>query len=127
MLDKCSDLSILKRSVADKLFMTGDKCELTLSVTGENRVVFKKQKRVKFHLANLDGSYITDFVVEASTAPKISSSFEKINIDPKDFEYLSDLEFSEQLPMTQEYFGENNDIQLLLGLPFQFYIRKFPY
>ena len=127
MLDNCSDLSILKRSVADKLFMSGENCELTLSVTGESRVVFKKQKRVKFRLANLDGSYITDFVVEASTAPKISSSFEKININPKDFEYLSDLEFTEELPMTQQYFEDNNEIQLMLGLPFQFYIRKYPY
>ena len=89
--------------------------------------MFKKQKRVKFRLANLDGSYITDFVVEASTAPKISSSFEKININPKDFEYLSDLEFTEELPMTQQYFEDNNEIQLMLGLPFQFYIRKYPY
>ena len=29
--------------------------------------------------------------------------------------------------MTQQYFEDNNEIQLMLGLPFQFYIRKYPY
>ena len=108
VLDNCSNLSILKCSVADKLSMKGEKCDLQLSVTGANKVIFKKQKKVRFRLASLDNKYITDFICEASTAPNpISNSFERIAINPKDYDYLSEIKFTEPLPMSEPYFEAN--------------------
>ena len=68
--------------------MKGEKCDLQLSVTGANKVIFKKQKKVRFRLASLDNKYITDFICETSTAPNISNSFERVTINPKDYDYL---------------------------------------
>ena len=61
MIDNGSNLSILRRSVADKLNMVGERCDLGLSVTGANSVLFKKQKKVSFRLANTTGTYLTEF------------------------------------------------------------------
>ena len=127
MLDNCSNLSILKPSVADKLSMKGEKCDLQLSVTGANKVIFKKQKKMRFRLASLGNKYVTDFICEASTAPNILNSFERIAIDPKDFDYLSEIQFTEPLRMSEESFEANQGVDLLLGLPFQFHIREPPY
>ena len=127
MIDNGSNLSILRRSVADRLNMAGERCDLSMSVTGANSIVFKKQKKVSFRLANTAGTYLTDFVVEAATAPKISTSFERITVDPKDYTYLCDIEFTEPLPMSTDYFEQNKNIDLLLGLPYEIYVMKFPY
>ena len=47
MLDNCGNLCVLRKSVADKLKMKGEKVDLELSVTGRKSVTFKRQRKVK--------------------------------------------------------------------------------
>ena len=127
MLDNCSNLSVLRRSIADKLDMSGSKISLDLSVTGGSTVTFKNQRKVRFRLSSIDDAYTTDFLVEAATVPTVSAQFERIVADPAEFEYLRHLTWTEPLPMSQNYYGCESSIDLLLGLPFQTLIRKPPY
>ena len=124
MLDNCSNLSILLKSVADQLDMTGPNIDLAMSTTGHGSCLFKKQKVVKFRLEALDESYITPFEIEAPTAPAIARDFPKINLDPTNLEYLQGITFTEKYPMSENYYKKTKQISLLLGLPYESHIIK---
>ena len=127
MLDNCANLCVLRKNIADKLQMKGEKVDLELTVTGGKSVTFKRQRKVKFQLANPKSMYVTEFSVEAVTMPTISQKFEKIDINPQNYDHLRSLEFGHELPMSSSYFQDNSEIDLLLGLPFQTLIREPPY
>ena len=103
-LDTMSNVSILRRSIADALNLKGPKCDLQLGVTGGQVITFKKQRKVSFRLGGIRNSYVSDFLIEAATIPTISQQFERILVDPSEYEYLSGLDFTEPLPMTDEHY-----------------------
>ena len=53
LLDNASNVSIIRRSLADALCMRGTKCDLQIGVTGGETIMFKKQRKVRFWLKNL--------------------------------------------------------------------------
>ena len=127
LLDNCSNVSIVRRSVADKLQMQGEKTNLDILVTGGGGHTFKRQKKVQFRLASILSTYVTPFVVEACTMPTISQQFDRIDVDPADYEHLKDIEFTEPIPMSEKYYENNKNIDILLGLPYQSLIQTAPF
>ena len=99
--------------------MRGTKCDLQIGVTGGETITFKKQWKVRFWLKNLHNSYVTEFPIEATTMPSISQHLQQILVDPKDFDYLDGLTFTEPLPMSDEYYENTKTIDLLLGVPYE--------
>ena len=127
LLDNASNVSIIRRSLADALCMRGTKCDLQIGVTGGETIMFKKQRKVRFWLKNLHNSYVTEFPIEATTMPSISQHLQQILVDPKDFDYLEGLTFTEPLPMSDEYYEKTKTIDLLLGVPYETLIREPPF
>ena len=91
------------------------------------RLRLKKQRKVRFWLKNLQNSYVTEFPIEATTMPSISQHLQQILVDPKDFDYLDGLTFTEPLPMSDEYYENTKTIDLLLGVPYETLIREPPF
>ena len=126
-LDTMSNVTLLRRSIADELYLRGPKCDLQLGVTGGQVITFKKQRKVNFRLGSIQNSYVSDFIIEAATIPIISQGFERILVDPSEYDYLHGLEWTEPLPMSEDYYEANKSVDLLLGVPYETLIREPPY
>ena len=118
-LDNGSNVSIVLKSVADQLAMLGPNVDLGMSTTGQNFCRFRYQRVVNFRLASLDGTYITNFKIEASTAPVIARDIPKMELDPKELEYLDGIEFTENFPMSEAQYNNTKQISVMVGLPFE--------
>ena len=117
--DSCSNISILRRSVAYDLQLDeGKDYDLTFSGSGGVECTFKNNKKVYFRLQHFRNEYMTD-EIEGITLPQVSANADRITIDPKQFNHLKDItDFTEELPQTAKQFKKNGEVDLLLGLPY---------
>ena len=118
--DNCSTITVLKRSLAEELDLQGPSVDLTFVGTGGGTNSFSDNKDVRFQLRDIFGTLETD-EIQAVTLPRVSAgSNQKININPLEFDYLSDIkDFTETLPQTERNFKKFGEVQLLLGLPWE--------
>ena len=117
--DSCSNITILRRSVADELQLDdGKNYDLTFSGSGGIESTFKNNRKVYFHLQDIRNKYKTE-EIEGITLPQVSPNANRISIDPKQFDHLKDItDFTENLPQTAKQFKKNGEIDLLLGMPY---------
>lgn len=118
--DSCSNITILKKSVADELQLDdGKNYDLTFSGSGGVESTFKNNKKVWFYLHDINNNYRTKDLIEGITLPKVSANADRISIDPKQFDHLKDItDFTEKLPQTEKQFKKHGEVDLLLGLPY---------
>ena len=117
--DNCSTITVVKKSLAEELDLEGPSVELTFTGTGGGKNSFSDNKDVRLKLRDIFGLLETD-EIQAVTLPKVSAGSQKINIDPAEFDYLSDIkDFTEILPQSERSFKKHGEVQLLLGLPWE--------
>ena len=114
LIDDGSQITAIRNNISETLMLDGPSTTLVIGTSGAKTLTYKNQKIVNFYLASKDGTFVTDFLVEAVTMPEVTLDVNHINIDPQKFKHLKHLNFSEQLPMT-----ENTDkkVELLIGEP----------
>ena len=117
--DNCSNVTIVDENTAEELGLIGKECDLTFSGTGGAQQRFGNRRDVKFYLQSLDGKF-TSSLIQAATLPKVTLGFERITIDPKNFNYLKNIkDFTEKLPMSMKHFKKHAKVNILLGLPYE--------
>ena len=102
LIDPGSQITMIQKSLATKLGLRGPKRTLKVGTSGAQKIIIPNMIVVKFQLASLNEEFITEYDVEAITAPKPTSDIGKITIDPKKFNHLKDIKFTEELPMTSK-------------------------
>jgi hypothetical protein len=117
--DSCSNITILKKSVAEDLQLDdGEDYDLTFSGSGGVKGIFKNNKKVRFYLHDMSNEYRTT-EIEGITLPTVSANADRVSIDPKQFSHLKDItDFTEELPQTAKQFKKHGEVDLLLGLPY---------
>ena len=116
-LDSCSNITILKDSVAKELELEGKTVNLSFDSTGCISNSYKNREDVEFTLRDVFGKYESS-QIQAVTLPKVSTGCQRITINPKEFSHLKHIEdFTEDLPQSAKQFKKHPTVQLLLGLP----------
>ena len=115
LMDPGSQFTAILKSTARKLSLNGPKRTLILGTSGARELTFPNQTAVEFKLSSIEGSYVTQFNIEAITMPKITCDITPINIDPKKHEHLREVQFTETLPMTSQ---TPKKVELLIGEPY---------
>ncbi len=110
--DTGSELNLIRKSVADAIGLSGTKTTVKMEVVGSNQE-FKNQYSADLQLRHIDGSYQTP-PIKFTTVPFITKSPLRIPTDPKKYSHLKDLNFTEELPLTNDTDGT---IDLLIGEP----------
>ena len=114
-MDPGSQVTAILKSTASKLSLKGPKRTLILGTSGAKELTFHNQIAVEFKLSSIKDGYITPFNIEAVTIPKITCDLTPINIDPLKHEHLKDIQFTEELPMTNQ---TPKRVELLIGEPY---------
>ena len=121
LYDTGSELSIIRKSVADALGLTGPTKSIKMEVVGDTKT-FDKQIITKVQLESLDGKFaVSD--VEVSTLPYITTSPMFIPTDPKKYDHLKNLTFTEELPMKN---SDSGIVDILIGEPDVSYLMDEP-
>ena len=121
LIDPGSQITMIKKSTATELGLKGPKRTLMAGTTGAQSVAFKNMLVVNFKLASMDLEFISEFNVEAITIPKVTCDIGKITVDPKRFNHLKDIKFTEKLPMNN---STSTKVELLIGQPVATYLFK---
>ena len=117
--DNCSNITVLDEQTAADLDLEGEDVDISFAGTGGTKQRFGNQKDVKFILQSLDGKFTTQ-LIQAATMPKVMLGFDRITINPSDYDYLSDIkDFTEHFPMKSNQFKKHGTVKLLLGLPYE--------
>ena len=121
LYDNCSNLSILREQVSDDIDLKGYPVDFDFTGTGGNSHSYVNQKDVRFVLMSLDGKFTTD-EIQAVTLPKVTNGFERILVNPDNYDYLKGInDFTEKLPMTRKQYAKFGEIDLLIGMPYESY------
>ena len=82
--DSGSELAMVRRDLANKLGLDGPCHRLTLTGVGGVNLPSTMEKRVKFQLQDLSGTY-TSHPIEAVTKEKLTEKMREIRVNPSDF------------------------------------------
>merc|ERR1712020_226108 len=110
-----------KKSIATELGLKGPKRTLESVTTGAQTVAIKNMLVVNFKLGSLNHNFVSEFNVEAITIPKVTCDIGKITVDPKKFNHLKDIKFTEKLPMNN---STSTKVELLIGQPVTTHLFK---
>ena len=115
VFDHCSNLTCIKRSLAEALGLEGQKCDIPFISTGGNIQRYSGEKEVRFLLASVKGNFVTD-VIQAVTLPTVTQGMERVLVDPADYSYLNGIEehLTEVLPMSQKHYKKYSEISILI-------------
>ena len=115
MLDNQSGKHLVQKKSAKQIGLRGQKVDLKVEVVGKNEHTFHDGEEVEFSLESLDGKFLSE-PIKAITVDHISSNI-NIPVNPKQYEHLKDLEFSEpKLPIMDA------EINVLIGEPLYSYL-----
>ena len=120
LIDGGSQITALKRSVANELKLKGKYQTLIVGTSGGQTLKYPNEIVTYFKLASLDNTFVTDFIVEAITIPTPTLDIAPILIDPQKFPHLENLNFSEKLPMQ----NSKLQIDILIGQPIVAHMLK---
>lgn len=109
--DSGSNSSLVEKEVATKAHLSGPATHLIMNVAGNNTVT-SKQQEVSFCLVSLDKRFVSDPIV-ATTIEKIGEPFPPIKINPKLYDHLRNIKFTEKYPM-----HESRPFQVLIAEPY---------
>ena len=85
--DSGSELAMVRRDLANKLGLDGPCHRLTLTGVGGVNLPSTMEKRVKFQLQDLSGTY-TSHPIEAVTKEKLTEKMREIRVNPSEFSHL---------------------------------------
>ncbi len=109
-LDSLSQISLIKRSLANDLGLMGPSYDLQLMVAGGGQTERTKEKRVHFKLQSLDNTFESP-PIEAVTIKQINTDFEGVHFNPSKYNHLKGITF------TEEYPSETAPVDILIGEP----------
>ena len=114
IFDNCSSVTILRRSIAEKLELSGKKVDLSFTTTGNSGQFYKDQLEVICVLRALDDSYESD-PIQAVTLKTLSRQFRRPRLNVAQFPYLSMID-----DFTEDYNAEPQHpiIDMLIGNPY---------
>ena len=120
--DNCSNLTVIKRSLSQALGLRGQVCDVPFAGTGGSVQRYNNERDVRFVLASLSGDFVTE-EIQAVTMPTVTHGLERIMIDPSQYDHLREVtgELTEPLPMPRRHFAKFNEVEILLGSPYESY------
>ena len=96
LLDSASNLSLLRKTVAEEIGLLGPPCKLTIDTAGGTRRVYNKEKSAVVRLRSLDGRYISpSFEVVTSATP--AADLPPYKLDVNKYPHLKNRNFTEDL------------------------------
>ena len=115
LFDNCSNITVLRRFVADKLKLGLRNVDISFTGTGGSCSLFKDQVEVEFVLQSLNGKY-TSPPIQAVTLPSVSHTFQRPALNPREFPHLSGIK-----DYTEDYTAPptHQVVDLLIGQPFE--------
>ena len=116
-MDTGCSFSLLKRSFARVLGLTGPPHFLRLAVAG-GHIYESHEREVMFRLMSLDGSYTTH-PIPAITAKTISEPLPPVKLEPRHFPEIADLNFTYEYPQTRP-----QPVDLLLASSIVYELQK---
>ena len=119
LIDPGSQITVIQKSLAKELGLTGPKRTLKIGTSGAKSVIINNMMVVNFRIASLDEKFVTEFKVEAITMPKVTCDVGRITVDPKKFNHLKDIKFTEELPMNK---NTSTTVDILIGEPYTTYL-----
>jgi len=96
-LDSGSEMTMIRQSLAKKMGLEGPGHRLNLTGVGGVAIPPTNEKVVHFRLQSLSGDYESPSI-KAVTKESLTDTIRSVNIDPKNFEHLKNLEFTEDFP-----------------------------
>ena len=108
-LDSGSELTLVRKDFSEVMGLQGPTTPLLMSVAGGSALPPTLEKKVKFQLQSMDGSYISP-KMEGVTSPKIVRDLRSVNIDVADFEHLKGIDFTESYPRSEK------EVDILIGV-----------
>ena len=136
LLDNASDLTLIKRSTAEKLRDLTDEEPVSTNFVGTGHLIAENedQRSIRFTLepvkthkhgkkaVPVTGEEFVTQPIEAATIPSVSGAYLPVFINPKDYAYLKDFNhWTEKYP-TPDRISENSDIDILLRIPYVHFI-----
>ena len=115
LFDNCSNVTVLRRSIADKIDLGLKNVDVSFTGTGGSCSLFKDQVEVEFVLQSLDGKY-TSPLIQAVTLPTVSHTFRRPVLNPCNFPHLKGIK-----DYTEDYTAPptHQVVDLLIGQPFE--------
>ena len=115
LFDNCSNVTVLRRSIADKLELGLKNVDVSFTGTGGSCSLFKDQVEVEFVLQSLVGTY-TSPLIQAVTLPTVSHTFRRPVLNPCKFPHLREIN-----DYTEDYTAPptHKVVDLLIGQPFE--------
>ena len=110
-LDGGSELSLIRRKVAQTTGLNGKSVTLQMNVAGGSETAPTKEKEVEFRLEAIDGKY-TSPLITATTTKTISKDLREIPLNTENFPHLKGLEFTEKFPRATV------EVDVMIGLPY---------
>ncbi len=116
LIDGGSEVNAIRTDVANMINLKGSKVDVRFEVLGGTQQVFNNQRKVDFRLKSILDNTRTP-VMEAVTVPTITAPINKIDVDPKDYKHLRNLQFTEIYPVQDQV-----RIDILIGEPLATYL-----
>ncbi len=116
LIDGGSEVNAIRTDVADMINLKGSKVDVRFEVLGGTQQVFNNQRKVNFRLRSLLDNTKTP-VMDAVTVPTITAPINKIDVDPKQYTHLRNLQFTEIYPVQDQV-----RIDILIGEPLATYL-----
>ena len=117
LLDSGANLTMINRSVAKAIGLTGREVSISLNVTGGG--TFNSiETEVVFSLVRKDKTHVTQPIVGLTTE-SVGNPFGPVDFKPKRYEHLKDIEFADKFPAPRE-----RPFQLLLSEPYFLQLEK---
>ena len=95
--DSGSELTLIKRDLAQRLGLDGPCYSLHLRGVGGIQLPSTQEKRVQFRLASLQGDY-TSHPIEGVTKARLTDKLREIDLDFSRFPHLQGLNLAEEIP-----------------------------
>ena len=117
LLDSGANLSMLNRSVAKAIGLTGKTLAINLNVAGGGSVVCNETE-VVFKLVKRDRTHVT-FPIVGITTESVGNPFSAVDFRPRKHDHLKDVELADKFPAPRE-----RPFQLLLSEPYFSMLEK---
>ena len=108
-LDGGSEVNLIRRELSDQMGLQGPTTPLQLSVAGGENLPQSIEKKVKFQLQSVDGTY-TSKKMEGLTTRKITRDLRKVDVDTTKFDHLKGINFTETYPRPEK------EVDILIGV-----------
>jgi hypothetical protein len=108
-LDGGSEVNLIRRELSNQMGLQGPSTPLQLSVAGGGNLPQTMEKKVKFQLQSVDGTY-TSKKMGGLTTRKITRDVRKVDVDTTQFDHLKGINFTETYPRPEK------EVDILIGV-----------